>query len=118
MPIYEYQCSVCGHQLEVMQKMSEAPLTECPECHKPALSKLVSAAGFQLKGTGWYATDYSAKGKAKSASEAANNTPGNNTQSATGTENKSPETKTSDSTTDTKKTDTKSSSTTDSGTKS
>lgn len=69
MPIYEYQCAACGHQLEVMQKMSEEPLKECPECHKPALSKLVSAAGFQLKGSGWYVTDYSAKGKAKSTSE-------------------------------------------------
>ena len=66
MPIYEYQCSACGHQLEAMQKMSEEPLTECPTCHKPALTKLVSAAGFQLKGTGWYATDFRNKGKPES----------------------------------------------------
>jgi putative FmdB family regulatory protein len=63
MPIYEYQCTGCGHQLEAFQKMSEAPLKECPECHKESLQKLVSAAGFQLKGTGWYATDFRNKGK-------------------------------------------------------
>jgi len=67
MPTYEYQCTACGHQLEAFQKMSDAPLTDCPECQKPALTKLVSAAGFQLKGSGWYVTDYSAKGKSKSA---------------------------------------------------
>lgn len=63
MPIYEYQCSACGHQLEAFQNMSEAPLTDCPHCHQPNLQKLVSAAGFQLKGTGWYATDFRNKGK-------------------------------------------------------
>lgn len=65
MPIYEYQCSKCGHQLEVIQKMSDAPLTNCPECHDETLAKLISAAGFQLKGGGWYLTDYSSKGKDK-----------------------------------------------------
>jgi len=65
MPIYEYQCSKCGHHLELIQKMSDAPLTECPECHQSALAKLISAAGFQLKGGGWYLTDYSSKGKDK-----------------------------------------------------
>jgi putative FmdB family regulatory protein len=65
MPIYEYQCSKCSHQMEVIQKMSDDPLKECPECHQESLTKLVSAAGFQLKGTGWYVTDYSSKGKAK-----------------------------------------------------
>ena len=63
MPIYEYACTECGHQLEALQKMSEAPLIECPECHKETLQKLVSAAGFQLKGTGWYVTDFRNKGK-------------------------------------------------------
>jgi putative FmdB family regulatory protein len=67
MPIYEYQCSACMHQVEIMQKMSDEPLRECPQCHQPTLNKLVSAAGFQLKGTGWYVTDYSAKGKAKTS---------------------------------------------------
>lgn len=58
MPIYEYRCAECGHQKEFLQRMSDAPLTDCPECGKPAFNKLLSAAGFQLKGTGWYATDF------------------------------------------------------------
>lgn len=69
MPIYEYQCTACGHPLEVLQKMSEEPLKKCPECHKETLQKLVSAAGFQLKGTGWYATDFRNKPKTESASK-------------------------------------------------
>ena len=58
MPIYEYQCSKCGHQLETIQKMSAAPLQDCPECGAAALEKLVSAAAFRLKGSGWYETDF------------------------------------------------------------
>ncbi|GMR04090.1 MAG: hypothetical protein BMS9Abin22_626 [Gammaproteobacteria bacterium] len=57
MPIYEYKCDSCGHELEVIQKLSEPVLTTCPSCGEAALKKLVSAAGFQLKGSGWYATD-------------------------------------------------------------
>ncbi len=67
MPTYEYQCTACHHQMEAFQKMSDEPLKECPICHQAGLQRLVSAAGFQLKGGGWYATDYSNKGKAKSA---------------------------------------------------
>ncbi len=63
MPIYEYQCGACGHHLEALQKISEAALTECPECHKAGLQKLVSSTSFQLKGTGWYATDFKTSGK-------------------------------------------------------
>jgi putative FmdB family regulatory protein len=63
MPIYEYRCSECGHQAEHLQKISEAPLTVCTACGKPTFTKLLSAAGFQLKGSGWYATDF--KGPAK-----------------------------------------------------
>lgn len=63
MPIYEYRCGSCGHELEVLQKFSEPPLSDCPECHKPALSKLMSPVGFQLKGSGWYATDFKGSGK-------------------------------------------------------
>lgn len=63
MPIYEYQCQMCGHQFETIQKISDQPLKECPVCHKEALSKLISATSFQLKGTGWYATDFRDKGK-------------------------------------------------------
>jgi putative FmdB family regulatory protein len=58
MPIYEYRCTSCGYQKEHLQRMSDAPLTDCPECGKPALGKMVTAAGFQLKGSGWYATDF------------------------------------------------------------
>ena len=65
MPIYEYQCQQCGHHCELLQKISDNPATTCPECHKESLKKLVSAAGFQLKGTGWYVTDFRDKGKAK-----------------------------------------------------
>jgi putative FmdB family regulatory protein len=63
MPIYEYRCSECGQDHEVLQKVSEPPLTECPACGKPALQKQLSAAGFQLKGSGWYATDFKGSGK-------------------------------------------------------
>jgi putative FmdB family regulatory protein len=62
MPIYEYRCEACGHQEEFLQKVSEPPLTQCPACGKPSLQKLLSAAGFQLKGSGWYVTDFRNKG--------------------------------------------------------
>ena len=58
MPIYEYRCSSCGTEHEVLQKFSDALLSVCPSCQKSTLTKLVSAAGFQLKGSGWYATDF------------------------------------------------------------
>ena len=67
MPIYEYRCGECGQEHEVLQKVGEPPLTECPACGKPALKKQLSAAGFQLKGSGWYATDF--KGSAKKPAE-------------------------------------------------
>ncbi len=70
MPFYEYRCAECGHEFEAMQKMSDAPLRDCPECGKPALDKLISAAGFQLKGSGWYATDFKGGGCGKPADEA------------------------------------------------
>ena len=58
MPIYEYQCDACGFRKDFIQKMSDAPHTDCPECGKPELKKLVSAAAFRLKGGGWYETDF------------------------------------------------------------
>ena len=58
MPIYEYQCTKCEHKMEALQKMSEKPLLDCPVCGKPDLSKLISAASFRLKGSGWYETDF------------------------------------------------------------
>ena len=62
MPIYEYKCSACRHELESLQKFADAPLVTCPACGKDALTKLVSAAGFQLKGSGWYQTDFKSSG--------------------------------------------------------
>ena len=73
MPIYEYRCTSCGMQQEFLRKVSDAPLTTCPKCGKEALSKMVTAAGFQLKGTGWYATDF--KGGGKSAKPAGDSAP-------------------------------------------
>jgi len=70
MPIYEYRCSACGFEKDALQKMSDPPLLECPSCGKPALVKLVSAAGFQLKGSGWYATDFKSSGKKPPAEKA------------------------------------------------
>ncbi len=69
MPIYEYRCAECGHEMEKLQKISDAPLTDCPACGKPALQKLVSAAGFRLKGGGWYETDFKS-GKKKNIAKA------------------------------------------------
>ncbi|MEX2481087.1 MAG: zinc ribbon domain-containing protein [Gammaproteobacteria bacterium] len=63
MPIYEYECRECGHKLEAIQRFSDAPLKTCPACSKDSLKKLISAAGFHLKGTGWYETDFKNKGK-------------------------------------------------------
>ncbi len=58
MPIYEYECQACGHTKEALQKMADDPLRDCPECGKPELKKLISAAAFRLKGGGWYETDF------------------------------------------------------------
>lgn len=69
MPIYEYQCHACHHTFDARQKMSDEPLKECPECGQNTVNKLVSAAGFQLKGTGWYVTDF--KDQSKKAPEKA-----------------------------------------------
>jgi putative FmdB family regulatory protein len=68
MPIYEYLCSECGHQVEVLQKISDEPLKDCPACGKPAMKKMVSAAAFRLKGGGWYETDFKS-GKKKNVAE-------------------------------------------------
>jgi putative FmdB family regulatory protein len=67
MPIYEYQCEACGHQHEVLQKISDDPLTTCPKCGNDALKKMISAAGFRLSGNGWYETDFKS-GKQKNLS--------------------------------------------------
>ena len=70
MPIYEYQCQACDHSLKALQKMSDPVLTTCPECEEESLKKKVSAAGFRLKGSGWYETDFkSSKQKNLAASD-------------------------------------------------
>lgn len=61
MPIYEYECTSCHHHFDLMQKINEEPAKQCPKCFENTVTKLVSAAGFQLKGTGWYATDFKTK---------------------------------------------------------
>lgn len=69
MPIYEYRCGACGYQKEFLQRISDAPLTDCPKCGTRGFKKLVSAAGFQLKGTGWYATDFKNTGAKPAAKQ-------------------------------------------------
>ena len=69
MPIYEYRCATCGFENEYLQKVSDPLLTDCPDCGKPTFKKLVSAAGFQLKGNGWYATDFKNIGKPAAKAE-------------------------------------------------
>ncbi len=82
MPIYAYKCGSCGHAKDILQKISDAPLTACPACGADTFSKQVTAAGFQLKGSGWYATDFrggtgaaSAPATDSSASKPADSTP-------------------------------------------
>ena len=94
MPIYEYRCAACGHELEALQKLSDAPLSDCPACHQAELRKRVSAAGFQLKGSGWYVTDFRNSGAKPAAKEGASKPNGGN-GSAAG-EAKPTDTKTAD----------------------
>lgn len=108
MPIYEYQCSHCGHHLEAMQSIRDEPLKTCPKCNETALEKWVSASAFQLKGTGWYQTDYKTKPNVPQKSD------DNKTQSSDNTK----DTTASDSKTDTKTEVTKANKTTSSGTSS
>ena len=63
MPIYEYECEACGYRHEALQKINDPQLTDCPECEKPTLNKLISAAGFRLSGSGWYETDFKSDNK-------------------------------------------------------
>ena len=72
MPLYEYRCSSCGHQEEFLQKLSDAPLSVCTACGKETFSKMVTAAGFQLKGSGWYATDFKNSGKKPAKADSSN----------------------------------------------
>lgn len=69
MPIYEYQCQACGNEHEALQKLSAEPLVTCPACNEPELKKKISAAGFRLKGSGWYETDFKSGSKKNVAGE-------------------------------------------------
>ena len=89
MPIYEYRCSSCGHELEALQKLADAPLVACPSCHADALVKRVSASAFQLKGSGWYATDFKGGGKPVAAKTTDETKPGGDAASESKVESKS-----------------------------
>jgi putative FmdB family regulatory protein len=104
MPIYEYQCQACQHELEVLQKISDEPLVECPQCHKPELKKKVSAAAFRLKGGGWYETDFktgskknlhgsSESGGSSDASSSKESKPADSSASGSKSPDKSPDSK-------------------------
>lgn len=80
MPIYEYQCQSCAHQMEALQKLSDPPLSDCPACGRASLKKKISAAGFRLKGSGWYETDFKQSNRKNLAGE--NKASGENTKSA------------------------------------
>jgi putative FmdB family regulatory protein len=82
MPIYEYRCESCGHELEALQKMSDAPLVTCPQCGEPALHKVLSAAAFRLKGGGWYETDFKRDNRRNVHDSAKSEKPKNDTKTA------------------------------------
>lgn len=89
MPIYEYRCQSCGHELEKLQKLSDPPLVDCPDCRKPELKKQISAAGFRLKGSGWYETDFKKDRKRNIAGES----DGGNKKDGSGSGDSAPSTK-------------------------
>ena len=93
MPIYEYQCTKCEHKMEALQKISEKPLLECPICGKPGLSKLISAASFRLKGSGWYETDFKTGNKKQLAESESTASSGSNAEKLTGEQPDSPRSK-------------------------
>lgn len=94
MPIYEYECRACGHRMEAIQKISDDPLTDCPECSQGELKKLVSAAGFRLKGGGWYETDFKS-GKKKNLVQDAGKSSGSDSAKPSDSGGKKTETKAS-----------------------
>ena len=102
MPTYEYKCSACGHQFEEFQKITDDALTDCPECKKPEVKRLISATSFQLKGSGWYKTDYGSSGSSAGASNAASGTStASGASTASSSNSSSKETKSSEAKTDT-----------------
>ena len=84
MPIYEYRCDQCDHYMEKLQKISDAPLTLCPECGEDKMRKLVSAAAFQLKGTGWYETDFKDKKPGKDNKSSNGSKPASSSKNGSG----------------------------------
>jgi putative FmdB family regulatory protein len=104
MPIYAYRCEACGFAKDVLQKMSDDPLTVCPECQKPDFKKQVTAAGFQLKGSGWYVTDFrgGANTTSSNSSTASAESTASNTGGSTGMDAASASTNGTSSTNDTK----------------
>jgi putative FmdB family regulatory protein len=85
MPIYAYKCGSCGHAKDVLQKISDVPLTDCPACGKAMFSKQLTAAGFQLKGSGWYATDFKGGSTPSPSSGASSSAETSSSESATTT---------------------------------
>ncbi|MES1951287.1 regulatory protein, FmdB family [Salinisphaera sp. S4-8] len=123
MPIYEYVCRNCGHELERLQRLSDEPLTQCPACDTPELKRKISAAGFRLAGGGWYETDFKSDGKRniagddKTSTSSASSSSGESTKSDTATSPAKPaaaDKKTDTASTPEKKTSTASSSKADS----
>lgn len=106
MPIYEYRCQACGHEFEKLQKISDPAITECPVCHQDQVKKLISAAGFRLKGGGWYETDFKKNGKRNLAGEGGD-------KSASGAEGSTSQTQGGQASSETSASATTSSSTTD-----
>nr|VFK51461.1 MAG: putative regulatory protein, FmdB family [Candidatus Kentron sp. TUN]VFK57263.1 MAG: putative regulatory protein, FmdB family [Candidatus Kentron sp. TUN]VFK65389.1 MAG: putative regulatory protein, FmdB family [Candidatus Kentron sp. TUN] len=96
MPIYEYECSQCAHRIEVIQKINDAPLQDCPACNQSSLRKLVSAASFRLKGTGWYETDFKNKDKPKTETKGNKEKQGDGKKKDTSTSGTKSETKPKD----------------------
>jgi putative FmdB family regulatory protein len=84
MPIYAYKCAACGHAKDVLQKISDAPLTTCPSCGAEQFAKQLTAAGFQLKGSGWYATDFKGAGASATATVASGSEAGTSSESSSG----------------------------------
>ena len=89
MPIYEYVCQACGHAFEAIQKFSDAALSDCPKCGKSPLKKLISAGGFQLKGSGWYATDFKGGSKKSDSSGGSDTSSGSDSGSGSGSDSSS-----------------------------
>jgi len=92
-PIYEYRCESCEHRLEKLQKMSEGDLVDCPECKRPTLKRLVSAAAFRLKGGGWYETDFKQDNKRNLAESSSAETSGKSSSDQGSSDKSSSDTK-------------------------